>query len=241
MINPSSPLFLAENRSWTYWFAGGLPQLLIGISAMLFGFYFISMTTPSSSKALVVLSVVAFGSYLLIQIRAAQILEWLKARITYPRTGYAASPYFAGKETLSCSSGLNLTPVQDPSAPAIAEIKRLRKGRNQRLSRTYILLALASLPLWFVHAPWICALTGVVMGLILWVGTRADKSISLFFVLGFPIVGYYVGTLQLAPHARVGSFILGVGLLFLLEGLVSLLLYLRHNPGPNVQGNKYHG
>ena len=230
MTNPSSPLFLAENRSWTYWFADGLPQLLIGVSAMLFGFYFISMTTPSSSKALVILSVLAFGIYLLIQLCASQILEWLKARITYPRTGYAASPYFAGKETLSCSRSLNLTPVQDANAPAIAEIKRLRRACNRRLSRTYILLALASLPLWFVHASWMCALTGVVMGIILWVGTRADKSISSLVVLGFPVVGFWVGTLQLNPHARVGSFILGVGLLFLLEGLVSLLLYVRRNP-----------
>jgi uncharacterized membrane protein len=230
MSNSPSPLFLAENRSWTYWFADGLPQLLIGISAVLFGFYFISMTTPSSSKALVVLSVVAFGSYLLIQLRAAQILEWLKARITYPRTGYAASPYFAGKETLSCATGLNLPPVQDPNAPAIAEIKRVRKARNRRLSRTYILLAITSVVLWFVHASWICALTGIVMGIILWLGTRADKSVSLLVILGFPVVGFSIGTLQLAPHARVGSLILGVGLLFLLEGFVSLLLYLRRNP-----------
>jgi hypothetical protein len=64
MPNSPSPVFLAENRSWSYWFADGLPQLLIGISAMLFGFYFISMTTPAST-VLVALSFVAFGAYLL--------------------------------------------------------------------------------------------------------------------------------------------------------------------------------
>ena len=233
MANSPSPVFLAEKRSWSYWFADGLPQLLIGISGVLFGFYFISMTTPAST-ALVVLSFVAFGAYLLIQIRAPQILEWLKSRITYPRTGYAASPYFATKNNVYCDANLNLTPVQDPNAPAIAEIKRVRRARNRRLSRTYILMALASLGLWFVHAPWICTLTGVVMGIILWMGTRADKSVSLLVILGFPVVGFSVGALQLAPHARVGSFILGVGLLFLLDGLVSLALYLRRNPVASV-------
>jgi hypothetical protein len=229
---PNSPsVFLAETRSWTYWFADGLPQLLIGISAVLFGFYFIFMGTPSASKALVVLSFVTFGVYMLIQLRMAQILKWLKARITYP-TGYTASPYFASAKDFSCNANLNLTPVQDPNAPAVAEIKRARRARNRRLSLTYILMAIISLPLWFVHAPWICALTGIVMGIVLWAGTRADKSVSLLVVLGFPVVGFSVGALQLAPHARVGSFILGVGLLFLLEGLVSLLLYLRRNPAP---------
>jgi hypothetical protein len=233
MANSPSPVFLAEKRSWSYWFADGLPQLLIGISAILFGFYFISMMT-SASTGLVVLSFVAFGAYLLIQVRAPQILEWLKARITYPRTGYAASPYFATKKSVYCDANLNLTPVQDPNAPAIAEIKRVRRARNLRLSRTYILMALASLGLWFVHAPWICTLTGVVMGIILWMGTRTDKSVSLLVILGFPVVGFSVGALQLPPHVRVGSFILGVGLLFLLDGLVSLVLYLRRNPVANV-------
>ncbi|HEY6265327.1 MAG TPA: hypothetical protein VIW93_11030 [Candidatus Acidoferrum sp.] len=219
MPNSPSPVFLAENRSWSYWFADGLLQLLIGISAMLFGFYFISMATPAST-VLAVLSFVAFGAYLLIQIRGPQILEWLKARITYPRTGYAASPYFATKNNVYCDANLNLTPVQDPNAPAIAEIKRVRWARNRRL--------------WFVHAPWICALTGTAIGIILWMGTRADKSVSLLVILGFPVVGFSVGALQLAPHARVGFFILGVGLLFLLDGLVSLVLYLRRNPVASV-------
>lgn len=233
MTNSPSPIFLAEKRSWSYWFADGLPQLLIGISGVLFGFYFISMTTPAST-ALVVLSFVAFGAYLLIQIGAPQILEWLKTRITYPRTGYAASPYFATKNNVYCDANLNLTPVQDPNAPAIAEIKRVRRARNLRLSRMYILMALASLGLWFVRAPWICTLTGIVMGLILWLGTRADKSVSLLVILGFPVVGFSVGAPQLAPHSRVGSFILGVGLLFLLDGLLSLILYLRRNPVASV-------
>ena len=234
MSNSPTPIFLAENRSWTYWFADGLPQLLIGISVMLFGFFFIYMGTPSSSNALVVLAIVAFGAYMVIQIRAPQILGWLKTRITYPRTGYAASPYFANKNNICRDANLNLPPAPDPNAPAIAEIKRVRKERNRRLSRTYILLALTSLALWFVHTSWICALTGIVMGIILWLGTRADKSVSLLVVFGFPVVGFYVGTLLLNPHARVGSFIFGAGLLFLLEGLVSLLLYLRRNPVANV-------
>jgi hypothetical protein len=231
MSNSPSPVFLAEKRSWSYWFADGLPQLLIGISAMLFGFYFISMTSMAS-KALVAFSFVAFGTYLLIQIRAPQILEWLKARITYPRTGYAASPYFAARNNVYCDANLNLTPVQDPNAPAIGEIKRVRRARNLRLSRTYILLALTSLPLWFVHTSWICALMGIAMGIVLWLGTRADQSVSLLVVLGFPVVGFTVGALQLGPNARVGSFIFGIGLLFLLDGLVSLVLYLRRHPVP---------
>jgi hypothetical protein len=230
MTNSTSPVFLAEQRSWSYWFADGLPQLLIGISAILFGFYFVYSGSPSASRTASLLAIVGFGIYLLLTVRAAQVLEWLKARITYPRTGYAASPYFAAKDGLACSPPLNLTPVQDPNAPAIAEIKRARESRNRRLSLTYLLLGATSLAIWFVNISWICTLTALVMAIILWLCTRTDRSISFLVVLGFPVVGFYVDTLKVAPHFRVGYFILGVGFLFLLEGLVSLLLYLRRNP-----------
>jgi hypothetical protein len=226
MTNSTSPVFLAEQRSWSYWFADGLPQLLIGISAILFGFYFVYSGSPSASRTASLLAIVGFGIYLLLTVRAAQILEWLKARITYPRTGYAASPYFASKDSLACSPPLNLT----PNAPAIAEIKRARETRNRRLSLTYLLLGATSLAIWFVNISWICTLTALVMAIILWLGTRTDKSISFLVVLGFPVVGFYVDTLKVAPHFRVGYFILGVGFLFLLEGLISLLLYLPRNP-----------
>jgi uncharacterized membrane protein len=232
MTNPTSPVSLAETRSWIYWFVDGLPQLLIGVSALLFGFYFISTGTPSGGTTASVLALGAFLIYLLLTVRAAQILEWLKARITYPRTGYAASPYFAAADNFARSPSLKLTPFQDPNAPAIAEIKRAREARSLRLSRTYLLLAFTSLAIWFIHIPWICALTGLLMGLILWIGTRIDNSVSLLVVLGFPVVGICVDTLQSDPHARVGYFILGVGFLFLLEGLISLLLYLRRHPAP---------
>ncbi len=240
MTNPTSPVSLAETRSWNYWFADGLPQLLIGISALLFGCYFISIGTPSASITSSILALVAFLIYLLLTVRAAQILEWLKERITYPRTGYAASPYFAAKDGLACSPALNLTPVHDPNAPAIAEIKRARESRNRRLSLTYLLLGATSLAIWFVNVHWICTLTGIVMGLILWLGTRLDKSISPLVVLSFPLVGFIVDTLQVSPHFRVGYFILGVGSLFLLEGLISLLLYLRRNPVTVTRNEKTH-
>jgi hypothetical protein len=233
VTNSTSPVFLAETRSWSYWFADGLPQLLIGVSALLFGFYFIASGSPSASTAASILSLVAFLIYLLLTVRAAQILEWLKERITYPRTGYAASPYFAAGNNLSCAPALHLTPVQDANAPAIAEIKRARESRNRRLSLTYLLLGATSLAIWFVNISWICTLTALVMAIILWLGTRTDKSISFLVVLGFPIVGFYVDTLKVAPHFRVGYFILGVGFLFLLEGAISLLLYLRRNPVPS--------
>jgi hypothetical protein len=233
MSNSPSPLFLAEKRSWSYWFADGLPQLLIGVSALLFGFYFITTSAPSANKASTILAFAGLALYLLLLLRAKQILEWLKGRLTYPRTGYAASPYFASMNDLSCSASLNLTPVQDPNALAIQEIKRARKARDRRLFFTYIFISCSSVPLFIVRGPWICVPIGIVMGLILWLGTRADRSVSSLVILGFPLVGFYVGALQIAPGVRFGYFALGAGFLFILAGLLSLLLYLRRNPVSN--------
>src|SRR5208282_1849861 len=114
------------------------------------------------------------------------------------------------------------------------EIKRARRARNRRLSCTYICMALASLGLWFIRASWICAVVGIAMAIILWIGARADKSVSLLFILGFPLVGFCVGALHFDLQARAGYFIVGAGLLFLLEGLIALLVHLVRHPAPQV-------
>jgi hypothetical protein len=235
MPNPTSPALLAERRSWSYWFADGLPQVLVGVTALLFGFYFISSGKPYGNNLRTYFTLAAFGFYLIILVRAEQILEWMKARITYPRTGYAASPYVADRDDYEKAASLKLAEAQEGGASTDEEIRRARQVRNRRLLLTYVLIAGSCLAMWLVQAAWICGLTGVMTGTALLLGTRGDKSISWIAVVGFPLMGIAVGALRLAPRGRVGYFVLGAGFLFLLEGLVSMLVYLQRNPRYRVQ------
>lgn len=230
MPNFTPNLFLAEERSWSYWFADGLPQLLVGIAAMLFGFYLLTGDKPYGNNLRTYLTLAALLIYGFILLRAEQILEWLKERLTYPRTGYAASPYVADREDYANAGSYRLTAALKGDASWSEEIRHLRGARSRRLLITYALIAGSCLAMWLMHAPWVSALIGVVAGSALLFGTRADKSVPWIVVLGFPLVGIAVGALRVAPRTRVGYFVLGAGLLFLLEGLVSLVMYLRRNP-----------
>jgi hypothetical protein len=226
----TNPLFLAEKRSWSYWFVDGLPQLLIGVSALLFGVYMSVADTPSTSRGASVLSLVALGIYLVLLVWGTQLLEWLKERITYPRTGYAASPYFAEKADLSCAPILGLPASQTSGGSAIDELKAGRVNRNRRLLLTYLLIAFGCVAMWLIHGSWICAVTGILTGLALWAATRGDARLSGIVVLGFPLLGFCLGAWQIGARERINYFIFGAGFLFLLEGLVSLLIYLHRNP-----------
>ena len=230
MSTPSSTISLAERRSWAYWFVDGLPQLLIGVSSLLFGFYFITSGNRHTSHTASILGLVGFLIYLFLLVRGTQILEWLKERITYPRTGYAASPYFAEKSNLACVAELNLSPLHGGDASLTAELKEARDERTRHLVLTYFLIACGCLAMWLIHAPWVCAVTGLLTGFLLWLATRTDARLSWIIVLGFPLLGFGMTALQIAPRQRVNVFIFGAGFLFLLEGLVALLLYLRRNP-----------
>ncbi|MGB7024550.1 MAG: hypothetical protein WBD73_12190 [Candidatus Acidiferrales bacterium] len=69
------------------------------------------------SPLVIAIVLVAFGIYGVVFFRLRQTLEWLKARITYPRTGYAASPYFtSGQEgqPVTDLTMLNLSKVEKP-------------------------------------------------------------------------------------------------------------------------------
>ena len=226
---PSSPLSLAEKRSWTYWFIDGSPQLLIGLAALLFGVYLICSTSSYANTTLSILALVSLCLYLLLLMRSTQILEWLKTRITYPHTGYTATPYFADRDTFANSSNLNLASAQNGDASAMEELRLVRAARGRRLLLTYILIMGGSFALGMIHAPWICALTGLVTGIALWLATRADARLSWIIVLGIPLLGLYLTFVNIVPRSRMGYFDIGAGFLFLLEGLVTLLIFLRRN------------
>jgi hypothetical protein len=87
----------AERRAWSYWFVDGLPNLVAGLLCLLLASisFLLSGPHPVRSPLVITLAAVALVIFAAVFIRFRQTLEWLKARITYPRTGYTAPPYFA--------------------------------------------------------------------------------------------------------------------------------------------------
>jgi hypothetical protein len=134
MTRPSdSPLIQAERRNWAYWREDGIPHLLGGLFFLAFGGS-MWLTRLMRSPWFVALSLVLL---FLFWLASRGVMEFLKARITWPRTGYAPPPFFAG-----------FTCARIPPEPAFVSIGTAQAGemelqnyRRRRFFRTQWLFA----------------------------------------------------------------------------------------------------
>jgi hypothetical protein len=231
MSDPLSPTLVAEQRSWHYWFEDGLVTLVGGFGCLMVAFFLLydheRPATPLTI-AVTLLALFLYGAVLLFQ---RQIVEWLKARITYPRTGYALPPYFAEDGTVPLD--LTILTTGGTDANRVEEWQRVRKDRNTRTLVMLGLVTAASLTMMFIHNRWICFPTGMVMSAAVWFGSRKEQRISGIVLAGLPLVGLYL-TIFVADHVvgveRAAYFLAGAGALFFLDGAVSLIRFLRRNP-----------
>lgn len=225
--NPS-PIALAERRAWIYCSADGLPSILIGLGCLTLAFVLCADHSRLPRVLDVVLVVSALTLYSFIMLRNRQILEWLKARLTYPRTGYVAPPYSAGFDRFTFQSvALDLS----QTAPAVpSELQTLRQSRGRwtlLLLLTNILVTIAAL---VVSSPWICILFGFTTAGALWWGTRFDKSLSWIVIVGFVLLGFYMAIFSVPPPERLRVMVAGWGSLFVLGGTVTFLRFLCAHP-----------
>jgi hypothetical protein len=81
----------AGRRAAAYWFADGLPDIVFGLMLLLFaatGFLW-QMYAPHARAYDLWLMVIPFG---LFYWQGRAVLDFLKSRVTYPRTGYVQPP-----------------------------------------------------------------------------------------------------------------------------------------------------
>jgi hypothetical protein len=160
--------------------------------------------------------------------RMRQTIEWLKARVTYPRTGYTASPYFTDDTTLPVE--LTTLSLSEREVRNSAEIARRYEDRNRRFGFVIGVMAAAVAFVWFVHTNWICLVAGAILGAATWFATRKNGRTSWIEVAGFPFVGYMMMVVRTGLEERLGAFLLGSGLVLMLSGALLFFQYLRRNP-----------
>jgi hypothetical protein len=243
MSSTLSPTLQAERRSWHYWFEDGLPSLLTSAGCLLIAFFMLYPRHHSNSLGRTVLSLTAAVLYGAILIFHRQILDWLKARITYPRTGYVSPPYSA--EDPAPPLDLTTLSLQGADARPPEDAARLHADRKHRLWFAIALTLVAIVPTMFVRSPWICSATGVLLAAAMWFGAKHEQRLSWIVLAGFPIVGFWM-SIFLSPAIigpeRVAYFLAGAGALFFLDGAVSLIRYLLRNPQPtsSPMGGEHH-
>ena len=133
---PSSPVLAAEQRAWHYWSSDGIGHILIGLTNLLFALCMLyPPPRPTAWSVSIVLPLVAwvaaFGFYFVFALRYRAIAEWLKTKITYPRTGYVRSPF----AECATQPELELLSLSETQTPRSDEGLRLDADRRKRAGR----------------------------------------------------------------------------------------------------------
>jgi hypothetical protein len=218
----------AQHRAWNYWFDDGLPTLVGGFGCFVFGLSFVFDRPPLFRLLLA-------APYGVILLRNRSIIEWLKTKLTYPRTGYVTPPYSSQDELPPLP---DLTSVSLHAAPArLAKTAGELQERKQRMILVLTMLIAAVLGTMFIDRPWTFAAAGIDLGLALWIMNDRDFRLSWIVISAIPLIGSSLAIFPpdaLTPAHRLGYFATAGGLLIVADGAVALVRYLWQNPGLSV-------
>ena len=218
----------AQRRAWNYWFDDGLPTLVGGFGCFVFGLSFIFDRPPLFRLLLT-------APYYVILLRNRSIIEWLKARLTYPRTGYVTPPRSSRDELTPLPGFTALSLDADPAR--LAQTAGEQHERKKRMILVLTMLMAAVLGTMFIDRPWSFAAAGIDLALALWIMNGRDFRLSWIVISAIPLIGFCLAIFPsdaLTPAHRLGYFVAAGGLLIVADGAVVLVRYLWRNPGLSV-------
>ena len=203
-----------EQRVKRYWFKDGIGELAGGGLFLMIGLFFAGNEwLPQNSLARTLLD----SSLILILIGGMFIARWLinllKTRLTYPRTGYVEYP---------------------PSK---------KNTPSRRVLTAVIAMSVSILMILFGRVTdsfnWIPGFTGLVVGAIL-IATQAQGGGMRFYILGglSIIFGLVLSFSSLSEAYSLGLFYGLTGVTAMISGGLTLARYLRENPMPVESNNE---
>ena len=212
----------AGRRASAYWFIDGLPEIFFGILyltwgciGLVWGFY---LENPWMRWSMVVV-VLAF---LLLWWKAPAILDYFKARLTYPRTGYVRPPADMPDGRWHIITLGLASPPTDSNVTSF------------RLRTAYaFLLASILVPADPWAARWtVPALMALVAVAVYFWNRREAHPYSWQSVLVIALAGLLSAGLEVPPNSRRFIPMLIGGVWLLAHGIPALVRYLRYHPAP---------
>jgi hypothetical protein len=216
----------ARRRARDYWQIDGLPRIIDGLSTLIIGVLFLFMRR--SGPWLALLGCIAYGVKFLFELQGGQenLVNWLKAKVTYPRSGYVDSlgetrPWETGDIPLAHKSVSKMPPQNRSWMRRIAGIG-------------LIMLFGAFLFCWgavfFVGTPLICITAGTLTAALAVTVNRWRNSLPWLSAVGWILIGFALANWGFARHQKILFLFLASGALSLLTGSIAFLLYMWRNP-----------
>jgi len=222
MSETSNAILEAKRRARDYWDIDGLPALLAGAATVSLGVIWLptDIHLPWWDADL---TLGLFALYLLAE--SKRTLEWLKSRITYPRTGYVAPP----KET-PYSKRDPYTIISITKEPAAIEPEEPVEGRASRKALDFPWLLLLLLWWFFSFDGWLASLACLATGL--WFWWRNKKDPPWFEIAGATIAGLLSVILTVSDRSRFCIVLIVFGASGMAKGATLLIRYLHQHPAP---------
>jgi hypothetical protein len=216
----------AEARAWNYWFVDGLTNLVVGVNTLLISACILFPPRWPPKLLPFLLWGIGLFSYVVVAARYQQLVEWLKARTTYPRTGYVESPMPNTSESANLVT-MSLGPTGTPP-----ELQLVHAKRRRTWVVSIVLVIVACIAFVLIQARWVFGVAGLLFSIATALARRTFRF-SWILPIGFPLLGFYISAF-VPRHIGPDYFIVGMGLLFVLDGTATLIRYLIRNPKSKV-------
>jgi hypothetical protein len=222
-IMPNTP----GRRAAAYWFADGFPEILLGVTLLLCALMGIlwSLYGPLAHVRELAAFLLVTAGFLLYYFKERPVLEYLKSRITYPRTGYVQPPEEMEPGRRGTLTTLHLIPEPQP---------------NENV--TFFRWKLVTMLWWFFyvflmpgnrHGHWILPFMMPMLALLIFVvSRRLEHRYSWWSTLVLAFLGVPFLWLRIAPPLQPLVALLLAGTWILAQGLWALAGYLRDHPSP---------
>ena len=222
MADPLDPVELAALRADRHWYADGLPSLLRGLFVLLLAFTLVDRANHHSALyVILVLAGNAIACFFLF-FGNRRLLEPIKARLTYPRTGYTPAP----PDPKPADTGFFWPPI--PSAREIEVINR-RETAATWARVAWMLFYFVPIVLGGAEWRWRVPAFSLPLAAIVWF-ERPKPNASFAAPVACILAGLIPWLAGLPEKQEWRTFCFLLGGFYLTQGLYQLALFLKLYP-----------
>ena len=220
----------AGRRAAAYWFIDGLPEIFFGVLYLALGgiglIWGFNLENPWMKGVLLVVTL----AFLLLFWKDRVILDYCKARLTYPRTGYVRPPAEPEPALSDKLITLGTAPPFDWNVTSF----RMRTAFFFFLMSRLVNFTTEILR---VDGRWSVAMVMALVALGVYAGNLRDAhAYSWQSALAIALAGLLSAAVEVPPRSRQFIPLLIGGVWLLAHGVPTLVRYLRTDPAPKAAG-----